>query len=818
MEEYLSRALEKVKTFRNKQPKLFKASFVSSLLLLLFLFAILSLFLLVRFGAFGAIPKEEELLAIKQPVATEVYSADEVLLGRYFFKNRTEINFEALSPWLVQGLIATEDARFFQHSGVDYQSMGRVFFKSILMGDESSGGGSTISQQLAKNLFPRRTGSFLATPINKIREMLIAKRLERIYSKEEIITQYLNTVPFGETTFGIRTAAKRFFNKTPTNLSIEEAATLVGILKATSYYNPRLHPERAQVRRNTVLDQMQKYQVIDSYTADSLKQQPLSLSYQRFTPIEGLAPYFRSQLVDPIKEILDGYEKETGKSYNLYTDGLKIYTTIDSRMQTHAEKAVAKHMKSLQATFFKHWAKRKPWGKDVSVIERATLRSDRYKALKSKGLTEEEIIKQFATPVPMRIFSWAGEIDTVMKPIDSIMYYAHFLNAGFLAMDPEQAEVKAWVGGINFRHLKYDHVLSRRQVGSTFKPIVYATALEQGISPCEYLPNELVVYEEYDDWSPGNADEQYGGYYSLAGGLTNSVNTISVSLLMRAGVEPVVQQAYKMGIESEIPVQPSIALGTADLALYEMLPIYASIANGGYKASPSYLVRIEGPKGELIYQAEKTGRMGERVLSSQTTQLMQSMLERVVDSGTARALRYRYGIRGQVGGKTGTTQSHADGWFIGFTPSLVAGAWVGAEDPKVRFRSLSLGQGAKTALPIWGEFMQAVHKDPQLKAYHAKTNYSFDEYLREQMDCPMYVTDLEPEGFLPNFEDLFDTWDRRRDMSPEERREDRRRKREEKRRRRKLKKQQQDNLDYLTPEQRRMRLELKKKYRYKGGE
>ena len=360
MEEYLSRVLEKVKTFKNNKPKLFKASFFSSLLFLLFLVAILGLFLSVRFGAFGAIPKEKELLAIKQPVATEVYSADEVLLGRYFFKNRTEINFEALSPWLVQGLIATEDARFFQHSGVDYQSMGRVFFKSILMGDESSGGGSTISQQLAKNLFPRRTGSFLATPINKIREMLIAKRLERIYSKEEIITQYLNTVPFGETTFGIRTAAKRFFNKTPTNLSIEEAATLVGILKATSYYNPRLHPERAQVRRNTVLDQMQKYQVIDSYTADSLKKQPLSLSYQRFTPVEGLAPYFRSQLVDPIKEILDGYEKETGKSYNLYTDGLKIYTTIDSRMQTHAEKAVAKHMKSLQATFFKHWAKRNP--------------------------------------------------------------------------------------------------------------------------------------------------------------------------------------------------------------------------------------------------------------------------------------------------------------------------------------------------------------------------------------------------------------------------------------------------------------------------
>lgn len=817
MEAYIAKVVDRLKRFRTQKPKLFQASFILSLLIGAFFIFCLTLFLLVRFGVFGTIPGKQELLAIKQPIASEVYAADEVLLGRYFLQNRTEISFEALSPWLVQGLIATEDARFYQHSGVDIQSMGRVFFKSILLSDESSGGGSTLSQQLAKNLFPRRSGSLLATPINKIREVLIARRLERIYSKEEIITQYLNTVPFGETTYGIRTAAKRFFNKTPTDLSIEEAATLVGILKATSYYNPRLHPERAQERRNTVLEQMKKYQVIEASMADSLKKQPLTLSYQRFTPIEGLAPYFRSQLTDPIKEILKSYKEEKGVAYNLYTGGLKIYTTIDSRMQAHAEQAVSKHMNTLQATFFKHWRDRKPWGRDVSVIERATLRSDRYKSLKRKGLSEEEIIKNFATPVPMRIFSWAGEIDTVMKPIDSVMYYAQFLNSGFLAMDPENGEIKAWVGGINFRHFKYDHVLARRQVGSTFKPIVYATALEQGYSPCEYLENEQVVYEEYENWSPGNADEKYGGYYSLAGGLTHSVNTISVALLMKAGLDPVVDQAYKMGIESDIPVQPSIALGTADLALYEMLPVYASIANGGYKTAPTYLERIEGPKGELIYQAERANIRSDRVLTTETATLMQRMLQQVVDSGTARALRYRYGIRGTVGGKTGTTQSHADGWFIGFTPTLVAGAWVGAEDPRVRFRSLSLGQGAKTALPIWGEFMRAVRKDPELKAYQDRSRASFSSYVEDPLDCPMYMEDLEPRGFLPDFNELFDTWEERRSMTPAERREDKRRKREERRRRKRLQQNKKDNLDYLTPEQRSLRLELKRKYRYKGG-
>ncbi|MEM6632249.1 MAG: transglycosylase domain-containing protein [Bacteroidota bacterium] len=818
MNDFLQKTHARIQHFKELRPRVFKALLVNLIVIGGLFLIYLLFFASIYFGAFGPIPKKAELAAIKQPVATEVYASDEVLLGRYYVQNRTEVEYESLSPWLVQGLIATEDARFYSHSGVDYRSMARVMFKSILMGDRSSGGGSTISQQLAKNLFPRKSYKILSTPINKIREALTARRLEKIYTKEEIITQYLNTVPFGETTFGIRTAAKRFFNKTPATLNIEEAATLVGMLKATSYYNPRLHPERAQERRNTVLDRMATYEVIKPSMADSLKKLEVQLTYKRFTPIEGLAPYFRAHLTGPVQEILEAYEKATGTSYNLYTEGLKIYTSIDSRLQTHAEQAVTHHMKGLQETFFKHWKDRTPWGKDVSVIERATLRSDRYKILKDRGLSEEEIIQNFATPVPMRIFSWEGEIDTVMKPIDSIMYYAKFLNAGFLAMDPHNGKIRAWVGGINFRHFKYDHVLARRQVGSTFKPIVYATALEQGYTPCEYLENEQVVYEEYENWSPGNADDQYGGLYSLAGGLTHSVNTISVALLMKAGVGPVVQKAYEMGIESDIPLEPSIALGTADLALYEMLPVYASIANGGYKTHLNYLERIEAPDGTLIYEADPPASTMDQVLSPQTAELMQRMLEQVVDSGTGRSLRYRYNLKGKIGGKTGTTQAHADGWFMGFTPSLVAGAWVGAEDPKVRFRSLSLGQGAKTALPIWGEFMRSVRKDPKLKAYRAQYRQSENFLISEQLDCPMFIEQLEiHEQPFREVKEWFDTWRERRKLSPQERRELRKRDREERKRKKRMRKQQQDNFDYLTPEQRSLREELKRKYGYKGG-
>ncbi len=701
----------------------------------LFIFS-LPLFFLSLSGCLGTLPSKDALKDIQNHTASEVYSSDSVLIGRYFVQNRTNVKFEEISPLIINALVATEDVRFYTHEGVDTRSLLRVLIKTILMGDESSGGGSTISQQLAKNLFPRQKG-FMAVMKNKLREAVIAQRLEEVYSKNELLTLYLNTVSFGEEVFGIETAAERYFSEKPKDVNIQQAATLVGMLKATSFYNPNKNPDNAIQRRNVVIGQMTKYGYLDAAVADSIKMLPLDLNYKKITHETGLAPYFREMLRLHLDNAIDAYNTEHETEYNLYTDGFKIYTTIDSRMQHYAEKAVRRHMSELQAVFDQHWKSKRPWDEEPKLLEQAIKNSKRYKILQADGLSDIEIEKTMNTPVEMKMFSWKGGEDTmVISPVDSIKCGLMTLHCGMLAMDPYTGEIKAWVGGIDYAHFKFDHVKAQRQVGSTFKPILYATALESGIHPCDRFSNEQKVYEEYEDWSPENADGVYGGYYSMQGALTHSVNTVSAELVMQTGIKPVIELANHMGIASAIPEEPSIALGSAEIPLLQMTAAYCAFDNGGNKIIPSFLTSVEDKNGQIIIERKKIS--SERVLSESTAQTITHFLQSVVDSGTATSLRTQYGFSNDIAGKTGTTQNNSDGWFIGYTPALVCGVWTGADMPSVHFRTTSLGQGAKTALPIWALFMKQLQSDPELSIVTKKQFPEMDQRLLASLDCEMY--------------------------------------------------------------------------------
>ncbi|WP_017731871.1 penicillin-binding protein 1A [Nafulsella turpanensis] len=707
----------------------------------------------VRIGVFGSLPSEKELANIDNYVASEVYSADGKLLGKYYIQERTHASFEEISPYIIDALISTEDVRFYEHDGVDRRSLLRVFVKTLLLQDESAGGGSTISQQLAKNLFPRHSRlGFLSMPVNKVREMIVAQRLENVYSKKEILTLYLNTVPFGDNAFGIETAAERFFNKDSDELNLQEAAMLVGMLKATYNYSPRLFPDNARQRRNVVIRQMEKYEVLKPEEADSLVETPLVIDYRKRDHNEGLATYFRSQLREELEEWCSNHTKANGEPYNLYTDGLKIYTTLDSRLQLFAEEAMREHMASLQQDFFKHWEGRAPWEGNTDILMNAIYRSGRYKKLKAEGLSEEEIQEIFSRPVPMKVFSWDGVVEKTMSPLDSVKYYLYFLNAGFLAMEPQNGAVKAWVGGINHEFFKYDHVNinTKRQVGSTFKPIVYAAALQQGADPCTYIPATRETYPEMDGWSPGNSDGNYEGEYTLMGGLMNSVNTVSVKVLRRTGLTNTINLARSLGISSDIPKLPSIALGTPGISLYEMVTAYCAFANGGEAVRPHYLLRIENSEGKVLEEFRPEHEQTQ-VLTPEQAALMVHMLEGVVNEGTASRLRWKYGLKNDIAGKTGTTQSNADGWFIGLTPNLVAGAWVGADYPGIHFRSTTLGQGANTALPIFGLFMKKVNGDKNLQKISRASFPSLSQEMQASLDCPPY----RKEEDLNLFERIF---------------------------------------------------------------
>ncbi len=713
--------------------------------------SLLTVCLLVYTQALGPMPGYPELQAIQNHNASEVYSEDGVLLGKYYVENRINADFDEISPNVINALIATEDARFFEHGGVDARAAARVLVKSILLMDESSGGGSTLSQQLAKNLYPRRDYFMMSMVVNKVREMLIARRLEKIYHKEELLRLYLNTVSFGENTFGIKVAAQRFFNKSPEELQLEEAAVLVGMLKATTYYNPHRHPERARQRRNVVLHQMARYGYLDQKVQDSLAQLPLEVEYQKEGNNQGLATYFREHLRLELEQVLQDYTKPDGSPYNLYTDGLKVYTTIDARLQRYAEEAVQEQMAKVQANFYKDWKKGLPWG-DRRVLRRAVEQSERYQRLKAAGRSQEEIEAIFNKPVRMTVFSWdGGEEEREMSPLDSVKHYLVMLNAGFLAADPSTGLVKAWVGGINHKYFQYDHVLSRRQVGSTFKPIVYAAALQAGMLPCEYTPNRQTAYAKYDNWKPRNADGEYGGVYSMEGALSNSVNTVSVELAMRTGMDTVARLGKAMGVEGPIPQVPSVALGSVESSLFEMLQVYGTFANRGRRPDWHYIDRIETSEGQVIVAFPRPDpRQFPRVLEQGRADMMVKMMKTVVDSGTARRLRYEFGLYHDIAGKTGTTQNQSDGWFIGYNPKLVAGAWVGAEWPQVHFRTLYRGQASSTALPIYGAFMRKVYRDQSFKPIRYARFAEPADSIAALMKCPLY---LEEMPILAEYED-----------------------------------------------------------------
>jgi len=728
--------------FRAKRSRWAMAGLIGGGLVVVGILSALVLFCLVYFEALGPMPTYAELQNIRHNNASEVYAEDGVLLGKYYVENRINADFEEISPDLINALVATEDARFFEHSGVDMRAAARVVVKSILLQDESAGGGSTLSQQLAKNLYPRESYWMLSLPINKLREMIIARRLERTYKKEELLNLYLNTVPFSENVYGVKVAAQRFFNTSPKELKAEQAAVLVGMLKGTHIYNPKRYPERALERRNTVLSQMKKYGYLDAVAYDSLSQKPIDLDYYQEGNNAGLATYFREHLRLQLERELEGITKPDGTPYNIYTDGLKIHTTLNAKMQQYAEEAVATQMQKLQKDFDRHWKGRKPWGSDQQ-LERLKQASTRYQVLQRQGLSEVEIDTIFNRPIKMNVFSWTGEEEErELSPLDSIKYYTALLHAGFLAVEPATGKIRAWVGGINHKYFQYDHVKSTRQVGSTFKPIVYAKALQSGIPPCDYFENSLTAYPEYDNWQPQNSDGEYGGLYSMAGGLSNSVNTITVEVLLQSGVEPVRQLAKQMGISTDVPAVPSIALGTVEASLYDMVRVYSTFANRGVRPELTYLTRVENSAGETIlsFEAPKPQQF-QRVLAIDEADMMIKMLETVVDSGTARRLRYEFGLYGDVAGKTGTTQNQSDGWFMGFTPNLVAGAWVGAESPRVHFRSLYLGQGSNTALPIFGHFMRKIYRDKAFKDIRYARFAEPSEETMLAMECPTFLPD-----------------------------------------------------------------------------
>lgn len=663
---------------------------------------------MVSWGWFGELPPLEELENPKTYLASEIYAEDGVLLGKYYLQNRSNTTFDELSPNLVNALIATEDVRFYDHSGIDFRR-----FTSAVLFLGKRGGASTVTQQLAKNLFPRKKfDNVFNKATTKLKEWITAIRIEERYTKEEIITMYFNTVEFGGNSFGISSAAKTFFGTTPLKLTEVEAAMLVGMLKAPTKYSPVRNPANALFRRNTVLNQMRKYDYINNETYDTLKAKPIELKYQEEDHNDGLAPYFREHLR---QELLDWCAENC---FNLYKDGLKIYTTINSKMQAMAEESVNTHVKLMQGKFFEHWKGREPWGQYKELITAGMKRSDRYRIMKAAGATEAQIEKAFNTPVKMKVFSYTrGEVDTTMTPLDSIKYYKYFMQAGLMSMDPTTGFIKAWVGGINHKYFKYDHVnvAAKRQVGSTFKPLVYTLAIDNGWSPCYKAPNQRVVFEDYENYSPNNADTKYNDpEMTLFRGLQFSVNNIVMQVMKQLGPtapKSVIELARKMGIQSDLPPYPSIALGVADISVYEMVGAFSTYANKGVWTEPIYLTRIEDKNGNVV--REVVPRKVE-AMSEQTAYIMEKMLERVTAHGTAAKVKYLYQVPGAVGGKTGTTQNYSDGWFIGITPTLATGIWTGFEDRAIHFRSMSLGSGSAMAMPIFGTYMKKALSDSSL--------------------------------------------------------------------------------------------------------
>lgn len=684
----------------------------------------------VYIGFWGTLPTYDELRHIRNDEASMLYTEDGEMIGKYYIENRTNINYKNIPSNAIDALVATEDARFYQHEGVDKISMARVFFKTFLLGKRSSGGGSTISQQLAKNLYPREEQPVNLLPIIKLKEMFIAHRLENIYSKNEILTLYLNTVYFGENTFGLESAAQKYFSVSATELNQSQAATLIGMLKGPSYYNPRLHPERALRRRNTVINQMVKYNFLTAQEGESLKAQKLSLKYKPDNHYSGLAPYLRELIRQDAVKILEAYNATHDTQYNLYKDGLILTTTLDAEMQKYAEEAVAVHMPKLQQSYYTHLGKREPWSRNPAILKNAIQNSPIYKQLKNKGLSETEIKEELNRKKTMVVYdAQKKEREVEFSSIDSIKYYLKIFQPAVIAIDPQNGKIKAWVGGLDYKFFQYDQVIAPRQVGSVFKPVVYSAAIHNGARLDAYYSNEQRTYSEYDNWTPRNADNNYEGYYTLKGALSKSINTIAVEVLQQTGIDVVINHARSLGITTALPPYPSLALGVADIPLREMVSPFMAFANNGVLMTPYYLDEIRTRDGKIIYQAPKS--VGQKVLPANEAHIMSNILASVINEGTGQRLRSTYGLQNEMAGKTGTTQNQVDGWFIGYTPRLVVGVRVGANDINIHFNSLRLGQGASMALPIYGEFMKRCERS---NTYSRWKNISFPVPIMNDAD------------------------------------------------------------------------------------
>ena len=710
---------------------------------------------LTSFGLFGPLPTFEQLENPKNNLATEIISEDGVVMGKYFFENRSKIKYHELPENLINALISTEDIRYMSHSGIDVRSLVRAVV-GLLFGSGSSGGASTITQQLAKMLFTEKPSSGLQRVMQKFKEWIIAIRLEKQYAKDEILAMYLNRFDWVNNAVGIKSASQIYFNTIPSELSVEQSAMLVGMLKNPALYNPNRRMELTQGRRNVVLSQMKKYEFITDSLFDTLKTQPIVLDFKRPSHNEGQAPYLREHLRGELKKWCNKHVKPDGTPYNLYTDGLRIYTTINSRLQKFAEQALKEHMSSLQKDFYKHWKgySKAPFPKDMEweqineIIDQGMKRSERYKKLKKAGKSETEIKAVFKKKVPMTLFSWAKEIDTVLSPRDSIKYNKYFIHSGMMSMNPNTGMVKAYVGGINHRYFKYDHVVvGKRQVGSTFKPFLYSLAMQEGYSPCYEVPNVPVVFDKEKwglekDWIPENSDDKYEGeLLTLKFGMANSINTITAYIMKQFGPHAVVDLAKKIGIQSKILAVPSLCLGTFDLSVYEMVGAYSTFVNNGVWTEPIFITKITDKHGIILEEFKPKTR---DAMSRQTANLMVRMLQGVVDGvynknvnttmGTGVRLRFRYQFKNEMGGKTGTTQNNSDGWFMGITPNLVTGVWSGCEDRSVHFRSTHYGQGANVALPVFAEYMQRVYADT-LESGIFPISFNIPKSVDVRMDC-----------------------------------------------------------------------------------
>ncbi|WP_460537987.1 penicillin-binding protein 1A [Echinicola sediminis] len=714
-------------------------------------------------GLYGALPDFKTLENPENELASELYSSDGVMLGKYYRENRSPVKYEELSPNLINALVATEDIRFEEHSGIDPKGLARVLFKTILMGQRSSGGGSTLSQQTAKNLFKTRgaasQGTLSGIPglrmlIIKTKEWIVATQLEKAYTKDEILTMYLNTSEFGSNAYGIKTAARTFFNKTPKDLNVQESAVLVGLFKAPTYYSPVYNPENSLRRRNTVLGQMEKYGYITSADFDSVATMPIELDYRVESHNRGLATYFREIVKADLLKWTKENLKADGTPYDLFGDGLRVYTTIDSRLQQYAEEAVEEHMKELQAKFVQELRGREPWidsnGKVIpNFLETMIKRTEAYRVLVNKYGADSDSVKiKLNEKKKMKVFSWEkGEIDTVMSSMDSLSYYKTFLQSGFVSMDPQTGHIKAWVGGLNHKYFKYDHVKEgKRQPGSTFKPFVYAAAIENGYSPCYTVVDQPVEVNipGQPTWRPDNADGKFTyEKMTIRQAMAQSINSITAYMMKQISPEVVVETAHRLGITSDLDPVPALALGTSDVSIFEMVGAMSTFANKGEHITPYYIDRIEDKNGNVLHEfpARKKPAMSE-----EHAYLMLHMLKGGYDErgGTSQGVPMHLRENNELGGKTGTTQNASDGWYIGLSKDLVSGVWVGGDDRAIHFRSWISGQGARTARPIWVKYMTKVYNDPSL----AITKGPFekpDRPLSVELNCQEY--ELQPDEF-----------------------------------------------------------------------